>query len=103
MRTEPRATVGEWLRSRRATAGRDRLEWLAQLLRTEGVDLSRVSAFHLRRGTPVYVEAGADVVEVQRLMAANHIRSLPVLDRGRVSGFVDLVDLALSDFRSSLG
>ncbi|MBA3291133.1 MAG: hypothetical protein H0U17_06515 [Actinobacteria bacterium] len=28
---------------------------------------------------PVYVEGDADIVEVQRLMARNHIRSLPVV------------------------
>jgi CBS domain-containing protein len=70
--------------------------WLASLLRSEGRDLLTISATGVARGTPVYVEASACVLEVQRLMVSNHIRSLPVLDSGEVIGFIDLVDLALT-------
>lgn len=51
----------------------------------------------LERGTPVYVHSDADVLEVQRLMAKNHIRMLPVVRAGRVLGVVDLVELAMRE------
>jgi hypothetical protein len=89
--------VGEWIASRpQAEAKPEAFRWLASLLRKEGVDLCRAGAGGLARGTPVYVEARACVLDVQRLMASNHIRSLPVLQSGEVIGFVDLVDLALT-------
>jgi CBS domain-containing protein len=92
-----RRVVGEWIAARpQAAAAPEAFRWLAGLLRSEGVELTSAPSLALRRGTPVYVEAGADVVEVQRLMASNHIRSLPVLAAGEVIGFVDLVDLALT-------
>jgi CBS domain-containing protein len=90
-------TVGDWLVSRPlATAPPEAFRWLANLLRSEGLDLLTIVRARVPRGTPVYVEASACVLEVQRLMASNHIRSLPVLDSGEVIGFVDLVDLALT-------
>src|SRR5688500_10317267 len=58
------------------------MTWLAKLLTDEGVNLIHVTAEQLKRGTPVYVESSADVVEVQRLMARHHIRMLPVLANG---------------------
>jgi CBS domain-containing protein len=70
---------------------------LGRLLRSEGVDLSSATACDLARGTPVYVEADACVLEVQRMMARYHIRSVPVLRAAEVIGIVDLVELALSD------
>ncbi|MGH2698353.1 MAG: CBS domain-containing protein [Actinomycetota bacterium] len=75
----------------------DTLEWLASLLQTEGVDLMSATFIELQRGTPVYVDGEADVVEVQRLMARNHIRSLPVTQAGRVIGIIDLLELAMMD------
>ena len=51
----------------------------------------------LERGTPVYAQSDADVLEVQRLMAKNHIRMLPVVKDGRVLGVVDLVELAMRE------
>ncbi len=71
------------------------MQWSARLLREEGVDLLAATSCDLARGTPVYVEAGADVVAVGRRMAENHIRSAPVLDDGRVVGSVELAELAL--------
>lgn len=68
--------------------------WLANLLSDEGVNLMDVTAEQLKRGTPVYVEAHSDVLEVQRRMAHHHIRMLPVLAGGAVIGVVDLVELA---------
>ncbi len=75
----------------------DTLQWLARLLRDEGLDLMDATSSELERGTPVYVDGDADIVEVQRLMARNHIRSLPVLERSRLVGVVDLVELALME------
>ena len=75
----------------------DALEWLASLLQTEGVDLMQATFTELQRGTPVYVDGEADVLEVQRLMARNHIRSIPVVSAGRVIGIIDLLELAMMD------
>jgi CBS domain-containing protein len=72
------------------------LDQLAKLLAEEGVDLMAADA-SLERGTPVYAHFDADVLEVQRLMAKNHIRMLPVVKDGRVLGVVDLVELAMRD------
>lgn len=77
--------------------GSDPPIWPVRLLRDEGVNLMNASEFELRRGTPVYVDAGADVLEVQRKMAHFHIRVLPVLDGEEAVGIVDLVDLALHE------
>jgi CBS domain-containing protein len=78
-----------------ADSSSDVFEWSARCLRNDGVDLVAATRGQLARGTPVYVEASADVLQVQRLMATNHIRSVPVLDNGSVVGVVDLVELAL--------
>jgi CBS domain-containing protein len=75
----------------------DGLEWLASLLQTEGVDLMCATFTELRRGTPVYVDADAELLEVQRLMARNHIRSLPVVSGESVVGVIDLLELAMMD------
>jgi len=75
----------------------DGLEWLASLLQSEGVDLMCATFTELQRGTPVYVDGDADVLEVQRLMARNHIRSLPVVSAGSVIGIIDLLELAMMD------
>lgn len=71
--------------------------WLGSLLRSEGVDLMSSDQVTLTRGTPVYVHADADVVEVQTRMARLHIRMLPVLRDGEVVGMIDLVDLAMRE------
>lgn len=71
--------------------------WLARLLVEEGVDLMAAEDPKLARGTPVYVRADADVVGVQRAMARNHIRRLPVLKDQEVIGVLDLVELAMRD------
>lgn len=71
--------------------------WLASLLSEEGVNLMDVTEEQLKRGTPVYVQANSDVLEVQRRMAHHHIRMLPVLAEGAVIGVIDLVELAQRD------
>ena len=73
------------------------LKWLARLLRDEGTDLMTASCSELERGTPVYVEADADLNEVQRRMAMSHIRSIPVVAKGHLLGLIDLLDLAMLD------
>ncbi len=73
------------------------MTWLAHLLLDEGTDLMHVTEEELKRGTPVYVEAESDVLEVQRRMAHHHIRVLPVLAAGALIGVVDLVELAQRD------
>lgn len=71
--------------------------WLARLLVTEGVDLMAAAGSELARGTPVYARADAEVVEVQRAMALNHIRLLPIVKEDEVIGVLDLVELAMRD------
>jgi CBS domain-containing protein len=95
---DKRTVVGDVVAAARwADPSAATLEWLARLLRAEGVDLLRATSRELARGTPVWVDARADLVEVQRLMAANHIRSVPVLEDGEVVGIVDFVELALRE------
>lgn len=79
------------------------MTWLAKLLTEEGVNLIDVTEEQLKRGTPVFVEASADVLEVQRRMARHHIRMLPVLADGSLIGVVDLVELARRDDLDSGG
>lgn len=67
---------------------------LVALLRSEGSDLSSIEDCEMVRGTPVYVEADADLFEVQKMMARCHIRSVPVLSGERVVGFLDILELA---------
>jgi hypothetical protein len=71
----------------------DDLHRLGHLLRSEGVNLIEANG-SLGRGTPVYVEKGADLVQVQRLMCRHHIRTVPVLEGAEVVGSLDVVDLA---------
>jgi len=72
---------------------------LGRFLCREGINLLNAASHELRRGTPVYVDADADVLEVQRLMAEKHVRMIPVVRRGQFLGLVDLVELALRDER----
>lgn len=71
--------------------------WLGRLLVEEGVDLLSADSSDLQRGTPVFVNADADAVEVQRRMALNHIRMLPVVKDREVLGVIDLVELAMRE------
>ena len=74
-----------------------------RILLDEGIDLLTADPERLKRGTPVYVDAGADVNEVQRLMALKHIKLLPVLRDGQVVGLVDLVDLVRMQSQDETG
>jgi len=62
-----------------------------------GGHLSTYASAASSRAEPVCGEGDADIVEVQRLMARNHIRSLPVVRGGVVIGIVDLLELAMMD------
>lgn len=75
-------------------APEDSRTWLSRLLKDEGKDVMEVDAQELRRGTPVYAHATATINDVQRRMAQNHIRMLPVLDDSTVVGILDLVEIA---------
>ncbi len=85
-------TPGPW-----GEGSSDTMTWLARLLCDEGMDLMDVTEEELKRGTPVYVQAESDVLEVQRRMARHHIRVLPVLSHDALIGVVDLVELARRD------
>jgi hypothetical protein len=94
MQTQKR--LGDLIALRKwAGASPETLFWLGRLLRDEGVDLVSASAAQFERGTAVYAEADANVVVVQALMARHHILRLPVLERGKLIGIVDLVEVAL--------
>ena len=68
---------------------------LGALLLDHGVDLASFpSPARLARGTPVYVDAAADPLDVQRRMAQGHVRMLFVIDDGRVIGTVDIAELS---------
>ena len=70
------------------------LGWLGGFLLDQGVDLASIpSPATLEPGTPVYVMATADPVDVQRWIAQAHLRMLFVVDAGRVVGIVDVPDL----------
>jgi CBS domain-containing protein len=73
------------------------MDWLAKLLSDDGVNLMGITEDELARGTPVYVEAHVDAVEVQRRMARFHIRRLAVIGEGTLVGIVDLVELARAE------
>jgi CBS domain-containing protein len=85
-------TIGELVPE--GSPSSDTMDWLARLLWSEGVNLLEVSDRGLERGTPVYVEASADAIEVQRRMAQLHIRRLPVVGEDTLVGIVDILDLA---------
>lgn len=98
-KTSEVVTPGPWGDDATSTT----MTWLAKLLTDEGVNLMDVTEEQLKRGTPVFVEASADVVEVQRRMARHHIRMLPVLSKGALIGVVDIVELARRDDLDSGG
>jgi len=97
MKTQPMIMSDVLAAAKDHEAPDDSLKWMIRLLRDEGVDLLRADAATLTRGTPVYVDAAAEVLEVQRLMALNHIRFLPVMRGNELVGIVDLVELAQRD------
>jgi hypothetical protein len=81
--------------SKRLELDADTTRWLVRLLYEEGTELSRIGDRPLPRGTPVYTEATADVIEIQRAMARNHVRTLFVIQAQDALATVNIVDLAL--------
>jgi hypothetical protein len=67
---------------------------LADVLRSDGVDLMKGTPDKLARGTPVYVEAPCDPVKLLRHMARAQVRFIPVLWEGKFLDLLDRVDLS---------
>jgi CBS domain-containing protein len=65
----------------------------------EGRDPSHTTAGDLAKGTPRWVDSGADLSEVLEEMESHRIRRLPVIENKRLVGMISEADLAhhLSD------
>lgn len=61
-----------------------------------GHDPAKVTAGELAQGTPRWIDASADVVDVLREMKEHQIRRLPVIDNKRLVGMISEADLARS-------
>ncbi|MGW7355734.1 CBS domain-containing protein [Streptomyces sp. NPDC054802] len=59
-----------------------------------GHDPSRVTAADMAKGTPRWIDAGADVEAVLREMQSHQIRRLPVIENKRLVGMISEADLA---------
>ncbi|MEW2632441.1 CBS domain-containing protein [Streptomyces sp. NPDC048389] len=59
-----------------------------------GHDPSRVTAGDMAKGTPRWIDSGADVDEVLREMQSHQIRRLPVIENKRLVGMISEADLA---------
>ncbi|MFF5424429.1 MULTISPECIES: CBS domain-containing protein [unclassified Streptomyces] len=64
-----------------------------------GHDPSKVTCGEMAKGTPRWIDAGADVEEVLDEMQGHQIRRLPVIENKRLVGMISEADLArqLSD------
>ncbi|GAA3396295.1 CBS domain-containing protein [Streptomyces roseoviridis] len=64
-----------------------------------GHDPARVTCGDMAKGTPRWIDAGADVDEVLEEMQGHQIRRLPVIENKRLVGMISEADLArqLSD------
>ncbi|MFE9932482.1 CBS domain-containing protein [Streptomyces sp. NPDC005533] len=65
----------------------------------KGHDPSKTTAGDMARGTPRWIDAGADVSEVLEEMQSHQIRRLPVISDKKLVGMISEADLAkhLSD------
>ncbi|CAM5422219.1 hypoxic response protein 1 [Streptomyces avidinii] len=65
----------------------------------KGHDPAKITAGDMARGTPRWIDAGADVSEVLEEMQSHQIRRLPVIRDKRLVGMISEADLAkhLSD------
>ncbi|MER6198644.1 CBS domain-containing protein [Streptomyces sp. NPDC001586] len=65
----------------------------------KGHDPSKITAGDMARGTPRWIDAGADVSEVLEEMQSHQIRRLPVISDKKLVGMISEADLAkhLSD------
>ncbi|MGY0023217.1 CBS domain-containing protein [Streptomyces sp. YJ-C3] len=59
-----------------------------------GHDPAQVTAGDMAKGTPRWVDAGADVDEVLHEMQDHQIRRLPVIENKRLVGMISEADLA---------
>ncbi|MFG2646289.1 CBS domain-containing protein [Streptomyces sp. NPDC048436] len=59
-----------------------------------GHDPSKVTAAEMAKGTPRWIDSGADVGEVLREMKGRQIRRLPVIENKRLVGMISEADLA---------
>jgi CBS domain-containing protein len=60
----------------------------------EGKDPDTTEVSALAEGTPIWVEADADVDHAVELMAEHHIRRLPVIEEHRLVGIISQADIA---------
>lgn len=59
-----------------------------------GHDPSRVTAGDMAKGTPRWIDSGANVDEVLQEMKGSQIRRLPVIENKRLVGMISEADLA---------
>ncbi|OIJ89099.1 CBS domain-containing protein [Streptomyces colonosanans] len=59
-----------------------------------GHDPSRVTAGEMAKGTPRWIDSGADIGEVLAEMGGHQIRRLPVIENKRLVGMISESDLA---------
>ncbi|MFD8306701.1 CBS domain-containing protein [Streptomyces sp. NPDC059690] len=59
-----------------------------------GHDPAKVTAGEMAKGTPRWIDAGADVGDVLREMRDHQIRRLPVIEDKRLVGMISEADLA---------
>ncbi|RVU22121.1 CBS domain-containing protein [Streptomyces antnestii] len=59
-----------------------------------GHDPAKITAGELAKGTPRWVDAGADLDEVLQEMQGHQIRRLPVIENKRLVGMISEADLA---------
>jgi CBS domain-containing protein len=59
-----------------------------------GHDPAEVTAGEMAKGTPRWIDAGADVSAVLREMQGHQIRRLPVIENKRLVGMISEADLA---------
>ncbi|MFE2285110.1 CBS domain-containing protein [Streptomyces sp. NPDC059443] len=60
----------------------------------KGHDPSKITAGDMAKGTPRWIDAGADVSEVLAEMQGHQIRRLPVIKDKRLVGMISEADLA---------
>ncbi|WP_327419209.1 CBS domain-containing protein [Streptomyces sp. NBC_01233] len=60
----------------------------------KGHDPSKITAGDMARGTPRWIDAGADVSEVLEEMQSHQIRRLPVIRNKKLVGMISEADLA---------
>ncbi|WMX47394.1 CBS domain-containing protein [Streptomyces roseicoloratus] len=59
-----------------------------------GHDPARITCGEMAKGTPRWIDAGADVGAVLQEMQGHQIRRLPVIDNKRLVGMISEADLA---------